>query len=259
MLTASLPSVTETDSATKVLTFTLTLDKAPTSDLVINYAVDSTSTAVLGDDFTVTAGNVTFSAGQTTAEVQVNVLADDIDEANETIVLSLTNKETVVSGFNTVKRVNDLKATGTIVDDDASFVFTSSAANTVAENTTAVVTVAGADADSAAGLTTTLTGADAALFNLVDGKLAFKAAPNFEAPADAGANNVYNVSINVADASGNATTQNLVITVSDANEAPTAVALTGQVASIAENTATTARTKVADKRCRAAQRQCVGM
>jgi S-layer protein len=240
--------VTETDSATKVLTFTLTLDKAPATALVINYAVNSTSTAVLGDDFAVTAGNVTFAAGQTTAEIQVNVLADDADEANETIVLSFTNKDMVNSklAVASVKRVNDLNATGTIIDDDASFVFTSSAANTVAENTTAVVTVAGADADSATGLTTTLSGADAALFSLTNGALAFKAAPNFEAPADAGANNVYNVSINVADASGNATTQNLVITVSDANEAPTALALTGQVASIAENTVLTASRKVAD-------------
>jgi S-layer protein len=239
--------VTETDSATKVLTFTLTLDKAPATALVVSYAVDSTSTAVLGDDFTVTAGTVTFAAGQTTAEVQVSVLADDIDEANETIVLSFTNKDMVssLSGTSSVKRVNDLKATGTIVDDDASFVFTSSAANIVAENTTAVVTVAGADADSAA-VTTTLTGADAALFSLTNGALAFRAAPNFEAPADAGRDNVYNVSINVADASGNATTQNLVITVSDANEAPTALALTGQVASIAENTVLTASRKVAD-------------
>jgi S-layer protein len=248
LLTASSPSVTETDSATKVLTFTLTLDKAPATALVINYAVNSTSTAVLGDDFAVTAGNVTFAAGQTTAEIQVNVLADDADEANETIVLSFTNKDMVNSklAVASVKRVNDLNATGTIIDDDASFVFTSSAANTVAENTTAVVTVAGADADSATGLTTTLSGADAALFSLTNGALAFKAAPNFEAPADAGANNVYNVSINVADASGNATTQNLVITVSDANEAPTALALTGQVASIAENTVLTASRKVAD-------------
>jgi hypothetical protein len=216
--------VTETDSASKVLTFTLTLDKAPATALVINYAVDSTSTASLGDDFTVTAGNVTFAAGQTTAEIQVNVLADDADEANETIVLSFTNKDMVDSklAVASVKRVNDLKATGTIVDDDASFVFTSSAANSVAENTTAVVTVAGADADSAA-VTTTLTGPDAALFSLTNGALAFRAAPNFEAPADAGANNVYNVSVNVADASGNATTQNVVITVTNVNETPTAV------------------------------------
>jgi hypothetical protein len=44
------------------LTFTLTLNKAPTKDLVISYAVDSTSTAKLADDFTVSAGTVTFAA-----------------------------------------------------------------------------------------------------------------------------------------------------------------------------------------------------
>jgi S-layer protein len=239
------------------MTFTLSLDKAPTTDLVISYAVDSSSTASLGNDFTVTAGTVTFAAGQTSAEVQVTVLGDLVDEADETIVLNFTNTDRVssFSGTSSVKRVNDLKATGTIVDEDHSFVFTSPAAVSVAENTTAVVTVAGTDADTAiANLTATLSGPDAALFNLnSDRSVSFKTAPNFEAPADVGANNVYNVTLTVRDndysavtQTWNSTSQNLVITVSDANEAPTALALTGQVASIAENTVLTASRKVAD-------------
>ena len=239
------------------MTFTLSLDKAPTTDLVISYAVDSSSTASLGNDFTVTAGTVTFAAGQTTAQVQVTVLADLVDEADETIVLNFTNTDRVsnLSGTSSVKRVNDLKATGTIVDEDHSFVFTSPAAVSVAENSTAVVTVAGTDADTPiANLTATLSGPDAALFNLnSDRSVSFKTAPNFEAPADVGANNVYNVTLTVRDndysavtQTWNSTSQNLVITVSDANEAPTALALTGQVASIAENTVLTASRKVAD-------------
>ncbi len=77
------------------MTFTLSLDKAPTADLVISYSVDATSTASLGNDFTVTAGTVTFAAGQTTAEVQITVLGDLVDEANETIV-SLKPQPTLV-------------------------------------------------------------------------------------------------------------------------------------------------------------------
>jgi S-layer protein len=248
--------VTEFDAANKVMTFTLSLDKAPTADLVISYSVDATSTASLGNDFTVTAGTVTFAAGQTTAEVQITVLGDLVDEANETIVLNFTNKDMVpsFSGTSSVKRVNDLKATGTIVDDDHSFVFTSPAANIVAENTTNVVALAGADGDtSTANLTSTLSGPDAALFNLNNGVVTFRVAPNFEAPADVGANNVYNVTVTVRDndyssitQTWNSTSQDLVITVSDANEAPTALALTGQVASIPENTVLTASRKVAD-------------
>ncbi|MGM9491342.1 beta strand repeat-containing protein [Ideonella sp. YS5] len=73
----------------------------------------------------------------------------------------------------------------------------------VAENSTAVTTVTATDADlplptftySIAG------GADAALFtiNASTGALAFAAAPDFEAPTDAGANNVYDVTVQVSD------------------------------------------------------------
>ena len=73
----------------------------------------------------------------------------------------------------------------------------------VAENTTAVTTVTATDADGALNaLTYTLAGgADAAKFaiNGASGVLTFIAAPNFEAPTDAGANNVYDVTVQVSD------------------------------------------------------------
>ena len=45
----------------------------------------------------------------------------------------------------------------------------------------------------------TLSGADAADFNLTAGMLTFKQSPNYEAPADAGTDNVYNVTVVATD------------------------------------------------------------
>jgi Ca2+-binding RTX toxin-like protein len=72
----------------------------------------------------------------------------------------------------------------------------------VAENTTAVTTVAGSDADAGQTLTYSISGgADAGLFaiNAATGALRFRSAPDFEAPADANGDNVYEVVVGVED------------------------------------------------------------
>ena len=69
-------------------------------------------------------------------------------------------------------------------------------------------------------ITYSLTGADAALFDVSStGVVTFKNAPNFEAPADAGANNTYDVRV-VASNGTNTTVQDVAIAVTDVNEAP---------------------------------------
>ena len=57
------------------------------------------------------------------------------------------------------------------------------------------------DPDGAAATYSLVGGADLALFaiNASTGVLTFVAAPNFEAPTDAGANNVYDVTVQVSD------------------------------------------------------------
>ncbi len=93
----------------------------------------------------------------------------------------------------------------------------------VAENTTAITTVTATDPDAGASLTFSLAGgADAGLFtiNSSTGALSFISAPNFEAPADSGGNNVYDVIVQVSDGA-NTDTQVLAVTVTDVAEAPT--------------------------------------
>ena len=97
------------------------------------------------------------------------------------------------------------------------------AAVLVAENTSAVTVVTATDADlPAQALTYTISGgADALKFgiNATSGVLSFIAAPNFEAPTDAGANNVYDVTVRVSDGTL-ADTQAISVTVFNVNEAP---------------------------------------
>ena len=97
------------------------------------------------------------------------------------------------------------------------------AAVNVAENSTAVTTVTATDPDAGPTLTYSIIGgADAAKFtiNATTGVLTFVAAPNFEAPTDVGANNVYDVKVQVSD--GTLTdTQAIAVTVTNVNEAPT--------------------------------------
>ena len=52
----------------------------------------------------------------------------------------------------------------------------------------------------------------------VPGVLTFKAAPNFEAPGDADKDNVYEVTLSVADNNGNRGTKGVKVTVTDADE-----------------------------------------
>ena len=90
--------------------------------------------------------------------------------------------------------------------------------NTV--STTAVATYATSDPDAGATLTYTLSGADAALFSIdTTGVVTFLATPNFESPADVGANNIYDVIVEVSDGSLSAT-QALSVSVTNVNEAP---------------------------------------
>ena len=92
----------------------------------------------------------------------------------------------------------------------------------VAENSTAVITWGSFVDPESTSLTYTLGGTDAGLFDFdtTTGELTFKAAPDFETPADEGGNNVYDITITASDGT-NSTAQAITVTVTDVNEAPT--------------------------------------
>lgn len=80
---------------------------------------------------------------------------------------------------------------------------TSSATFSILENVAAVATIAAADADGDALAFAVSGGADAALFTIdpVSGALRFASAPDFEAPADADGDNVYELVVSAGDGS----------------------------------------------------------
>ena len=103
---------------------------------------------------------------------------------------------------------------------------TSSAADSTPENvstSTAVYTATATDPDASTTLSYSISGgADAALFNISasTGAVTFKASPNFEAPKDVGANNVYDIVVQASDGSLTAT-KSVAITVTDVQETTT--------------------------------------
>ena len=109
-------SASEGDSGSADMTFTVTLAKAVTEAVTINYAT-SDGTAIAGQDYTaVSNGSVTIAAGNTTAEFTVSMTGDETDEPNETfsvtISLPLGVTAAAITGGATAA------AAGTILDDD---------------------------------------------------------------------------------------------------------------------------------------------
>ncbi|MFY8114005.1 MAG: cadherin domain-containing protein, partial [Rhabdaerophilum sp.] len=126
--------------------------------------------------------------------------------------------------------------TVTVTDANDAPVITSGATVSVAENNTAVTTVTATDQDVGATLSYSIIGgADAASFVIdpLTGVLSFVTPPDFDIPGDVGANNVYDVQVQVSDGVGGLTTQNIAITVTNQNEAPTITS--SATLSIAEN------------------------
>ena len=87
----------------------------------------------------------------------------------------------------------------------------------VAENTTAVTTVTSTDVDGGLPVYSIVPGGDGAKFtiNAGTGALSFVAAPDYEVPTDIGANNVYDLTVQVIDGNAGADLQTIAVTVTD--------------------------------------------
>ena len=109
----------------------------------------------------------------------------------------------------------------------------------VAENGTAVGTVSATDADGAGPLSFSIVGgADAARFTIdaSTGVLGFVNAPDHETPTDAGADNIYDVTVQVSD--GTLTdSQSIGVTVTDVNDNAPVITSNGAGASTSINVA----------------------
>lgn len=102
-------TVTEGNSGTKNMTFTVTLSKKSTSKVTVKYST-ADGTAIAGSDYTAKSGTLTFAAGETSKTITIAVRGDKLVEGAETlrVVLSGAAGATVATGTGT----------GTITDND---------------------------------------------------------------------------------------------------------------------------------------------
>ncbi|MEZ4593155.1 MAG: Calx-beta domain-containing protein [Chloroflexota bacterium] len=113
-LTIADQTVTEGDSGTKSVVFTVTLSPAAASSVTVNYAT-ANGTASAGTDYVANSGLLTFSPGQTSKTITVTVNGDNTDEGtSENFLVNLSN----ASGAN----IADSQATGTIMDDETAVI-----------------------------------------------------------------------------------------------------------------------------------------
>lgn len=169
------------------------------------------------------ADSALFSLNPATGELTFTT-APDYEKPSDA-GLDNTYNVTMQASDGTLAAAQEIAVTVTPVNDNSPVITSYEGLATVnvnvPENATPVTTVAAADADlPAQPLTYSITGGvDSALFsvNSSTGELAFIAAPNYEAPADAGADNVYNVTVTVSDGTFTAA-QNLDVSVAPLND-----------------------------------------
>ncbi|MGI9251722.1 MAG: Calx-beta domain-containing protein, partial [Pseudohongiellaceae bacterium] len=133
VLMVSSPDVTEPAN----LVFAVTLDQVSDKTATVGYeTLDGSATE--SSDYTAVRGSLTFLPGETTKQVEVTVLDDDIVESLETLTLRFTNPDNIAdTGFIG----GNLDATGTITDDEMPELSIIASAGSVTEGNAAVFTI----------------------------------------------------------------------------------------------------------------------
>ena len=147
------------------------------------------------------------AAGAGAAVLELRAVIDDVDDDAESVILSFSHDgQSVGTVLVTLAEANRAPS----VSGPNRFWF--------AENGTATVAVFTATDPEADEITWGLAGGDALLFNISAGELSFAAAPDFEDPADADRDNVYEVTVRASDPE-DAADYRVTVTVTDVDEA----------------------------------------
>ena len=88
----------------------ISLSSTSTEDIQVNYSIIG-GTATVGQDYTLLPVSLIIPAGSTTTYLPINIINDDIDEPDETIILSIFSPTNALLGENTT-------FTYIILDDD---------------------------------------------------------------------------------------------------------------------------------------------
>lgn len=124
-------NIVEGNSGTSLLTFTVSVDSPSPNIISIQYeTADGSATAdtqtVVSDYVAIPTTNLQIPANSLTTTISVVVNGDTDAEENETLTVSLSNPVGVVAG-------NNMIATGTIIDDDATFVLNDTGVTTCSD------------------------------------------------------------------------------------------------------------------------------
>ncbi|MDB5340913.1 MAG: hypothetical protein JWN70_6532 [Planctomycetaceae bacterium] len=185
------------------------------SNVDVTVTLSFSGSAAFPGDYSRSNTQIVIPAGSLTGWVTLTAVSDTDVEPTDTITVGISS----VSGG--LEFAPGTVSTQILDDDNHAPSFTTTATPSIPENTTAVLTVIALDTDlPAQTVTYSLTGgADKSFFAITaGGVLTFKAAPDFEAPGDAGGNNVYDVQVTADDGFGKTTTQNLSVTVTDVDD-----------------------------------------
>jgi hypothetical protein len=104
--------ITEGDSGTKTVDFTVTLSASSTQSIMVGYSTSSASpaTATADTDYVSTSGTLTFAPGETTKPVTVTIKGDTLVEPDETFFVNLSGATNAI--------ILDGQGQGTITNDD---------------------------------------------------------------------------------------------------------------------------------------------
>lgn len=105
-------SITEGNSGTKTLTFTVIRSGLTTSAVTVNYATADNTATTANSDYVSTSGTLSFASGETSKTISVTINGDTPPEADETFYVNLSNASNAT--------ITDSQGTGTILNDDAS-------------------------------------------------------------------------------------------------------------------------------------------
>jgi Calx-beta domain/FG-GAP-like repeat len=110
VLSVSDAVVTEGDTGTVSITFTVTMTHGGADDVTVSYATADGS-AVAGKDYQAATGSLIFHSGDTSKTITVQVIGDKIDEYDEQFYVNL-------SGASANANIADGQGIGTITDND---------------------------------------------------------------------------------------------------------------------------------------------
>lgn len=198
-------------------TFAVTRSGDPGMAASVQFAVTgSEPNGADGTDFggILPSGTIHFAEGESQQFITLTVHADRTAEPDEDFRITLSNP--------TVGYTLSLPtAFGSILNDDLPPVFITPSSQSVDENSTLVMDVQAFDQVVAEQtITYSITGgADANRFTIAaDGRLSFKAAPDYEVPNDANGDRVYQVIVTARSAPELTATQTIEVTVTPVND-----------------------------------------